>query len=197
MLSLSVRSTCRVLRRDTWPERWLAIGGKSTAWGQAMCGDVRGYGNDVCSLTRRPSWLQSGDPMHYFDTGNGNTADSLMFFNTHRPQLGDIVQAQIFAPHHEGPSPYTFVLTDTGGNTLWLSGLAAGYTGEGPRAAQRALLECGFPDRDAEQVLTRSPVRLRRDLQPSAAHTEAPQRLRSRETPPRRRPPAGHDGRER
>jgi hypothetical protein len=135
--------------------------------------------------------------MHYFDSGNGNTADSVAFFQQNRRELGDIVQAQVFSPHHEGPSPYTFVLTDTDGNTLWLSGLAAGYIGEGPRAAVQALLDCGVPDPDAEQVLTRSPVRLRRDTQPSAYVRKTEQRLDAREAPPRCRSNSGHDVRER
>lgn len=135
--------------------------------------------------------------MHYLDSGNGNTADSLAFYNTHRQMLGDIVQAQIFSPHHEGPSPYTFVLTDTFGNTLWLSGLAAGYPGEGPRAAVQTLVDCGFPDRDAQQVLTHSPVRLRRDLEPATRTRETDQRRMSRETPPLCRSRTGYDSRER
>ena len=135
--------------------------------------------------------------MHYFDSGSGNTADSLTFLNTNRHELGDIVQAQIFSPHHEGPSAYTVALTDTRGKTLWLSGLTAGYHGAGPRAAQHILLECGFPDHDAQQVLNRSPVRLRRDVPPSAWVRDTEPLRMSREAPLQCRTRACDDSRDR
>lgn len=135
--------------------------------------------------------------MHYFDSGNGNTADSLVFFNDHRQMLGEVVAAQGFSPHHEGPSPYTFILTDTHSNTLWLSGLAAGYHGEGPRAALRTLIDCGFPDDEAKQVLTRSPLRLRRELEPPPPVRRIDPRLAQREAPPLCRSRAGYDVRDR
>ena len=135
--------------------------------------------------------------MHYLDNGKGNTADSLTFFNNHKPLLGDITQAQVFSPHHEGPSPYTFVLTDTNGNTIWLSGLAAGYIGEGPRGAMRTLLDCGFTNEEAQQVLTRSPVRLRRELEPPSPVRQIDPRVAQREMPSLCRSRAGYDVRDR
>lgn len=111
--------------------------------------------------------------MHLFDDGNGITADSRRFFRDHRHQLGDIVEAQVFFPGSAGPSPYACILGDTDGNKLWLSGFAAGYPGEGPRAAMEALVEVGFPAEQAREVFTHSPVRLRREPLPSGPHTTA------------------------
>jgi hypothetical protein len=101
--------------------------------------------------------------MHLFDDGTGNTADSRNYFRDHRHELGDIVEAQVFFPGSGGPQPYSCVLGDSDGNKMWLSGLAAGYPGEGPRVAMEILVECGFDAEDARAVFTQSPVRLTRE----------------------------------
>ena len=101
--------------------------------------------------------------MHLFDDGGGITADSTRFFRDNRHLLGDIVEAQVFFPGSGGPLPYSCVLGDADGNKMWLSGLAAGYPGEGPRAAMQVLVESGFDAIAAREVFTHSPVRLRRE----------------------------------
>lgn len=102
--------------------------------------------------------------MHLYDDGGGITADSRNFFRDNRHQLGDIVEAQVFFPGSAGPSPYSCILGDSDGNKMWLSGLAAGYAGEGPRVAMEILVEVGFPAEQAREVFVSTPVRLHRDL---------------------------------
>ena len=107
--------------------------------------------------------------MHLFDNGDGDTAHSRNFFRDNRHRLGDIVEAQVFFPGSGGPQPYNCILGDADGNKMWLSGLAAGYPGEGPRVTMQILTECGFDAQQARQVFTHSPVRLRHELDVTAA----------------------------
>jgi hypothetical protein len=100
--------------------------------------------------------------MHLFDGGGGITADSRNFFRDNRHKLGEIVEAQVFFPGSAGPSAYSCILGDADGNKMWLSGLAAGYAGEGPRVAMEILVEVGFPAEQARDVFVRTPVRLHR-----------------------------------
>jgi hypothetical protein len=101
--------------------------------------------------------------MHLFDDGGGITADSRNFYRENRHKLGEIVEAQVFFPGSAGPSPYSCILGDADGNKMWLSGVAAGYSGEGPRLAMEILVEVGFPAEDAREVFLRTPVRLQRE----------------------------------
>ena len=101
--------------------------------------------------------------MHLFDDGGGITADSRNFFRDNRHKLGEIVEAQVFFPGSAGPSPYSCILGDSEGNKMWLSGVAAGYAGEGPRFAMELLVEVGFPAEQARDVFVRTPVRLHRE----------------------------------
>ena len=101
--------------------------------------------------------------MHLFDDGGGITADSRNFFRDNRHKLGEIVEAQVFFPGSAGPSPYSCILGDADGNKMWLSGVAAGYAGEGPRVAMEILVEVGFAAEQARDVFVRTPVRLQRE----------------------------------
>ena len=101
--------------------------------------------------------------MHLFDDGGGISADSRNFFRDNRHKLGEIVEAQVFFPGSAGPSPYSCILGDDDGNKMWLSGVAAGYAGEGPRLAMEILVEVGFSVEEARDVFVRTPVRLRRE----------------------------------
>lgn len=101
--------------------------------------------------------------MHLFDDGGGITADSRSFFRDNRHQLGEIIEAQVFFPGSAGPSPYSCILGDADGNKMWLSGVASGYAGEGPRLAMEILVEAGFPAEQARDVFVRTPVRLQRE----------------------------------
>ena len=101
--------------------------------------------------------------MHLFDDGGGITTDSRDFYRDNRHRLGEIIEAQVFFPGSAGPSPYSCILGDADGNKMWLSGVAAGYAGEGPRLAMEILVEAGFAAEQARDVFVRTPVRLHRE----------------------------------
>jgi hypothetical protein len=107
-----------------------------------------------------------GQTVNYFDTGNGVTADSLAYYRDHRHQLGTILAAEIAFPGLSAHYPYCFELRDDRGNRMFLSGLAAGYPGEAPRAAMEALIDAGFPVTDAQRVLHDRQVVLRQPSWP-------------------------------
>ena len=135
--------------------------------------------------------------MHYLDNSNDNTADSLAFLERpeadarrHRSSAGLLAPSRGTQPVHVHPHRHPR-------HTIWLSGPAAGYHGEGPRAALQTLLECGFPNRDAQQVLTRSPVRLQREPEPPPPVRQIDPRLAQREASQLCRSRAGYDVRDR
>ena len=78
--------------------------------------------------------------MRYLDDGTGHTADSLSHYREHRHRLGTITEADVYFPGMGGPYPYCMILRDARGNEIWLSGCAAGYPGEGARAAMEVLV---------------------------------------------------------
>jgi hypothetical protein len=102
--------------------------------------------------------------MNYFDNGQGITAESVDYYREHRHELGTFVSAEVSFPGLSEHYPYCFELRDDRGNRMFLSGLTAGYAGEGPRAAMEILIEAGFPAADAQrvfhdrQVIFRQPV---------------------------------------
>jgi hypothetical protein len=104
--------------------------------------------------------------MNFFDNGLGITADSLAFFREHRHQLGSVVAAEVSFPGLSDHYPYCFELRDDRGNRMFLSGLTAGYSGEGPRGAMEALVEVGFPITDAQRVMHDRQVILRQGSWP-------------------------------
>jgi hypothetical protein len=99
--------------------------------------------------------------MRYLDDGTGHTAASLIHYREHRHRLGTITEADVYFPGMGGPYPYCMILRDTGGNEIWLSGCAAGYAGEGARAAMEVLVDAGWRAVDAREVFTRTHLQLR------------------------------------
>lgn len=91
--------------------------------------------------------------MYHFDNGSGVTADSLSYYRDNRHLLGDIIEARVHFPGSGGPYPYCFELADDQGNHMWLSGVTAGYPGEGPRGAMEILVDAGFAVERAKAVL--------------------------------------------
>jgi hypothetical protein len=104
--------------------------------------------------------------MNYFDNGLGNTADSIAYYRDHRHELGTILAAEVSFPGLSGHYPYCFELRDDRGNRLFLSGLTAGYAGEGPRGAMEVLVEAGFGVTDAQRVFHDRQVVLRQPTWP-------------------------------
>lgn len=90
--------------------------------------------------------------MYYFDNGSGVTADSLEYYRDNRHRLGQVVEARVHFPGTGGPYPYCMELADDVGNHMWLSGVTAGYAGEGPRGAVEILIDAGFAVDRAEAV---------------------------------------------
>jgi hypothetical protein len=104
--------------------------------------------------------------MNYFDSGSGNTSDSISYYRDHRHQLGEIVAAEVVFPGLSEHYPYCFELRDDQGNRMFLSGLAAGYPGDAPRAAMETLIDAGFPVVAAERVFRDRQVVLRQPTWP-------------------------------
>lgn len=99
--------------------------------------------------------------MNYFDDGLGVTADSIAYYREHRHRLGAVVAAEVSFPGLSGHYPFCFELRDARGNRMFLSGLAAGYPGEGPRGAMQVLVDAGFPAAEAQRVFHDRQVLLR------------------------------------
>jgi hypothetical protein len=99
--------------------------------------------------------------VNYFDNGLGITADSINYYRDNRHQLGTIITADVAFPDVADHYPYCFELRDDRGNRMFLSGLTAGYPGEGPRAAMELLVDAGFPATEARQVFHDRQVSLR------------------------------------
>lgn len=99
--------------------------------------------------------------MNYFDDGLGITADSIDYYRDHRHELGTILVAEVAFPGLSDHYPYCFELRDDRGNRMFLSGLTAGYVGEGPRGAMEVLVEAGFGVVEAQRVLHDRQVTLR------------------------------------
>jgi hypothetical protein len=91
--------------------------------------------------------------MYHFDNGSGVTADSLSYYRDNRHLLGQVIEARVHFPGAGGPYPYCFELADDQGNHMWLSGVTAGYRGEGPRGAMEILIDAGFDIDRAGAVL--------------------------------------------
>jgi hypothetical protein len=82
--------------------------------------------------------------MNYFDNGTGSTQDSLSYYRNNRHLLGTVVAAEVSFPGLSEHYPYCIELPDDQCNRMFLSGLTAGYAGEGPRGAMQVLCEAGF-----------------------------------------------------
>jgi hypothetical protein len=104
--------------------------------------------------------------MNYVDNGLGVTADSIAYYREHRHELGTILAAEVAFPGLSDHYPYCFELRDDAGNRMFLSGLTAGYPGEGPRAAMETLIDAGFPAVDAQRVFRDRQVTLRQPSWP-------------------------------
>jgi hypothetical protein len=104
--------------------------------------------------------------MNYFDNGMGVTADSLSYYRDHRHLIGTVVAAEVSFPGLSDHYPYCFELRDDRGNRLFLSGLTAGYPGEGPRGAMEVLVDAGFAVVDAQRVMHDRQVVLRQTAWP-------------------------------
>jgi hypothetical protein len=104
--------------------------------------------------------------MNYFDNGLGITADSISYYRDHRHELGTILVAEVAFPGLSDHYPYCFELRDDLGNRLFLSGLTAGYAGEGPRGAMEVLIDAGFGVADAQRVFHDRQVTLRQPSWP-------------------------------
>jgi hypothetical protein len=107
--------------------------------------------------------------VNFFDNGLGVTADSISYYRDNRFQLGTIIAAEVVFPGLADHYPYCFELRDDRGNRMFLSGLTAGYPGEGPRAAMELLVDAGFPATDARRVFHDQQVTLRQPTWPSDA----------------------------
>lgn len=104
--------------------------------------------------------------MNYFDNGLGVTADSVAYYRDHRHELSTIIAAEVAFPGLSDRYPYCFELRDDTGNRMFLSGLTAGYAGEGPRGAMEVLVDAGFGVVDAQRVLHDRQVTLRQGCWP-------------------------------
>lgn len=104
--------------------------------------------------------------MNYFDNGLGVTADSIAYYRDHRHELGTILSAEVTFPGISDHYPFCFELRDDRGNRMFLSGLAAGYPGDAPRAAMETLIDAGFPVVAAERVFRDRQVVLRHPTWP-------------------------------
>jgi hypothetical protein len=112
--------------------------------------------------------------MNYFDNGRGNAADPLNYYRDHRYELGTIITAEVSFPGLSYDYPYCLELRDDQGNRLFLSGLAAGYSGDAPRAAMDVLIDAGFPATDAQRVMHDRQVTLRHSTWPSDLPSSSP-----------------------
>ncbi|HVV77959.1 MAG TPA: hypothetical protein VHC43_18230 [Mycobacteriales bacterium] len=117
--------------------------------------------------------------MNYFDNAQGNLADSLAYYRDHRHELGTIIAAEVTFPGLSDHYPYCFELRDDQGNRMFLSGLAAGYPGEAPRAAMETLIDAGFPIAAAEQVLRDRQVLLHHPAWPTDRALPSPAQERA------------------
>jgi hypothetical protein len=104
--------------------------------------------------------------MNYFDSGSGDIAESLAYYRDHRHELGPIMSAEVVFPGLSEHYPYCCELRDDQGNRMFLSGLAAGYPGDAPRAAMETLIDAGFPIVAAERVFRDRQVVLRQPCWP-------------------------------
>jgi hypothetical protein len=104
--------------------------------------------------------------VNYFDNGLSNHADSLAYYRDHRHELSTIVAAEVSFPGLSDHYPYCLELRDDQGNRMFLSGLAAGYPGDGPRGAMEVLIDAGFGVVDAQRVLRDRQVVLRQSSWP-------------------------------
>jgi|SRR5579885_695465 len=120
------------------------------------------------------------------DNGMGITADSLAYYHEHRDQLGTVIAAEVSFPGLSDHYPYCFELRDDRGNRMFLSGLTAGYAGEGPRGAMEVLVSAGFPAADAQRVMYERQVLLRQAIWPP--DPELPRLRADRREPPSRCP---------
>jgi hypothetical protein len=126
--------------------------------------------------------------MNLFDNGLGITADSIAYYRDHRHELGTILTAEVAFPGLSDHYPYCFELRDDRGNRMFLSGLTAGYPGEGPRGAMEILVDAGFPAVDAQRVFHDRQVTLRQPVWPpdpelpslASRRLETPDRLTAR-----------------
>jgi hypothetical protein len=107
--------------------------------------------------------------VNYFDNGAGDVADSLSYYRDHRHELGMIISAEVVFPGLSDHYPYCFELRDDLGNRMFLSGLAAGYPGDAPRAAMETLIDAGFSVVDADRVFRDRQVVLRQPTWPPDA----------------------------
>jgi hypothetical protein len=128
--------------------------------------------------------------MNYFDNGLGVTADSLAYYRDHRHELGLIIAAEVSFPGLSDHYPYCFELRDDRGNRMFLSGLTAGYVGEGPRGAMEVLAEVGFSAVEAQRVMHDRQVILRQGGWPPTPELPPLQCAQSRR--PDLRHPDGH-----
>ncbi|BAU28240.1 helix-turn-helix protein [Aneurinibacillus soli] len=113
---------------------------------------------------------------------SGSTYDSIDFFRENRHKLGQIVHAYAFfnpidAAIHNFyvPSQHFkrgvflnietphLVLVDTEGNEMWISGCNCGYGGTGPHGSQTVLQECGFPQKEIDNIFRYRVVKLFKD----------------------------------
>ena len=120
--------------------------------------------------------------MNFFDNGLGNAADSIAYYRDHRHELGTILAAEVSFPGLSDHYPYCFELRDDRGNRLFLSGLTAGYAGEGPRGAMEVLVEAGFGVTDAQRVFHDRQVVLRQPTWPPEPLPSTPALTRARTT---------------
>jgi hypothetical protein len=104
--------------------------------------------------------------MNYFDNGLGKTGDSLAYYREHRHELGTILTAEVAFPGISEHYPYCLELRDDRGNRMFLSGVTAGYPGEGPRGAMEVLVDAGFSATDALRVMHDRQVTLRQPVWP-------------------------------
>jgi hypothetical protein len=112
--------------------------------------------------------------MNYFDNGLGIAADSIAYYRDHRHELGTILVAEVSFPGLSDHHPYCFELRDDCGNRIFLSGLTAGYAGEGPRGAMEILIDAGFGVTDSQRVFHDRQVVLRQPSWPPEPLPSAP-----------------------
>ena len=88
--------------------------------------------------------------MIYLDDGYHISEKSLAFFREHKHLIGEIESIKMTSYTNLEIIYPLKVIGNVG--EIWLSGCAAGYTGEGPHATVQILTELGYPD-DALQVV--------------------------------------------
>jgi hypothetical protein len=118
--------------------------------------------------------------MNYFDNGLGITADSIAYYRDHRHELSTIFVAEVSFPGMSDHYPYCFELRDERGNRMFLSGLTAGFVGEGPRGAKEVLIDAGFGVVEAQRVLHDRQVTLRQCQWPPEPDLPAISRIADR-----------------